>query len=167
MDAFEKIYHEYFSRVYAFLYKLCDDAHLAEELTQECFYQAYKSFHRYNGSCDIFTWLAAVAKHTYYKHLRKNKTRLLSLDTAEIDIGTPPDNQPERQYLEKEQRERIREAIDRLPEKYRDVAVLRIYADLPFSQIARLLRITENSAKVIFYRAKNMIMKDVDHENPL
>lgn len=165
MDAFERIYNEYFPRVYAFLFKMCGDAHLAEELTQESFYQAYKSFHRYNGSCDIFTWLAAVAKHTYCKHLRKSKNRSLSLDLAEAEICAQPDNQPERQYIEKEQRQRLRESINRLPDKYRDVAILRIYADLPFSQIACVLKINENSAKVIFYRAKNMIMEDVDNEN--
>ncbi|NLK40164.1 MAG: sigma-70 family RNA polymerase sigma factor [Clostridiales bacterium] len=167
MDAFEKIYNEYFSRVYAFLFKLCNDTHLAEEMTQESFYQAYKSFHRYTGSCDIFTWLAAVAKHTYYKHLRKNKHRHLSLDAQETEICVHSDHQPEHQYIEKEQRERLRESINRLPDKYRDVVILRIYADLPFSQIACVLKINENSAKVIFYRAKNMIMEDVDNENSM
>ncbi len=167
MDDFEAIYKEYFPRIYAFLLKMCGDPHLSEELTQESFYQAYKSFHRYSGECEIFTWLAAVAKNTFYKHLRKNKNRNLSLEVAEIEGCQPLEGSPESEYIEKEEREMLRRSTDSLPGKYRDVAVLRIYADLPFSQISSLLKITENSAKVIFYRAKNMIMGDLYNEDLL
>lgn len=167
MNEFEKIYNEYFPRIYAFLYKLCGDAHLSEELTQESFYQAYKSFHRYSGKCDIFTWLAAISKNTFYKYIRKNKNRNISLDAVETETCCDPENQPERDYIKKEQQELLRKSVDSLPDKYHDVAVLRIYADLPFSQIAYVLKINENSAKVIFYRAKNMIMEDLDNETLL
>ncbi|MGN0115245.1 MAG: RNA polymerase sigma factor, partial [Acutalibacteraceae bacterium] len=54
-DLFEKIYRENFSRVYAFLFKMTRDPDLSEELTQETFYQAFVSFHRFEGKCDIFT----------------------------------------------------------------------------------------------------------------
>ena len=70
MNEFESIYNEYFKRIYAFLSKMCPDPFLCEEMTQETFYQAFISFHRYDGSCEIFTWLAAVAKNTYFKYLR-------------------------------------------------------------------------------------------------
>ena len=48
-----------------------------------------------------------------------------------------------------------------LGDKYRDVTVLRIYAELPFSAISELLGITENSAKVIFHRAKRYVETDL------
>ena len=76
-NEFERIYNEYSSGICGFLYKLCGSASLAEELTQETFYQAWKSLHRYNGSCELFTWLAAIAKNTYFKNLRKHKRELL------------------------------------------------------------------------------------------
>ena len=61
--------------------------------------------------------------------------------------------------------EYVSECVQKLPQKYRDVVFLRIYAELPFSQIAEILSITENSAKVVYYRAKNMLRKDLfDHE---
>ena len=52
-----------------FIYNMCKDYHTAEELTQETFFQAFRSFGSYKGKSDIFTWLAAIAKHTYYKHI--------------------------------------------------------------------------------------------------
>ena len=51
-----------------------------------------------------------------------------------------------------------------IPKKYRDVVLLRIYAELPFSQIALALKISENSAKVIFFRAKKKMMEVLKDE---
>ena len=65
-QGFEALYEAYFPRIYAFLLKLTEDRDLAEELTQETFYQAFVSFHRFRGESDVFTWLASIGKHTYY-----------------------------------------------------------------------------------------------------
>ena len=52
-DIFEKIYRDYFNGVYAFIFKLTRDCDLSEELSQETFYQAFLSFRRFKGNCDI------------------------------------------------------------------------------------------------------------------
>ena len=85
MKAFESLYQEYYQKVYAFLYRLCADANLAEDLTQETFLQAYKSFHKFRGDCEVFTWLAAIGKHVYFKYLKKKK---LHLDAANLELVT-------------------------------------------------------------------------------
>jgi len=53
--------------------------------------------------------------------------------------------------------EKVRELLWELPDKYRDVVMLRVYAELSFAQIGSTMGITENSAKVIYFRAKNML----------
>lgn len=161
MDEFEGIYREYFRRVYAFLRRLCSDASLCEEMTQETFVQAYMSFHRYDGSCEIFTWLAAIAKNTYFKYLRKKK-----VDTVDIELYVScedPDEstRPEETLMRKLERQRVVEAIGRLNKNQKDVVVLRIFAELKFSEIASVLGISENSAKVIFHRAKDKLREEL------
>ena len=159
---FEHIYNEYSSGICGFLYKLCGSASLAEELTQETFYQAYKSLHRYNGTCEIFTWLAAIAKNTYFKYLRKHKRELYRCEISELEgMVADTDERPEDLAEQRELREAVMRAVMNLDKKYRDVTVLRIYAELPFSAIAELLGITENSAKVIFHRAKRQLEDDL------
>ena len=54
MEPFESIYEQYFPRVYAFLYRMCRNENLAEELTQETFFQAFKSFPKYRGESELF-----------------------------------------------------------------------------------------------------------------
>ena len=167
MEDFEAIYQEYYQRIYAFLFKMCQDRDLSEELTQESFYQALKCFHRYDGSCSLFTWLAAIAKNTYFKHLRKSSRRQTETfyisDTFTYAAGEEDD--PAEVLQKRAELEALRRIVDRLPDKYKDVVILRIYGDLPFSEIARALKISENSAKVLFYRAKNQIREELSHDN--
>lgn len=154
---FSEIYLEYFDRVFAFLYKLCRNADLAEELTQETFFQALRSFHRYNGSCTLFTWLAAIGKNCYFKHLRKARSVILPDEPSLLlDLAAEPDDSgsPEDALLRREREQKVRQALKLLPDRSRDVVLLRIYGDLPFKEIAGLLEISESSAKVIFFRAK-------------
>ena len=80
---FETLYRDYFPRIYAFLFKLTENRDLAEELTQETFYQAFVAFYRFRGDSDVFTWLASIAKHTYYRWLRKNKRQI---DTVNPEV---------------------------------------------------------------------------------
>ena len=166
LDAFEKIYKENYSGVFLFLYKLCHDEKLAEELTQETFYQAFTSFYKFEGKCEISTWLAAIGKHTYFKYLRKNK---LDIDSISLDSVTEsyrernfdnPEDAVQKEYIVNA----IRNIVDNIPDKYRDVVILRVYAGLPYSQVAKALNISENSAKVIFFRAKKMLMEEIKNE---
>ncbi len=166
---FEALYKEYFSRTYAFLYKLTEQRDLAEELTQETFYQAFVSFHRFRGDSDVFTWLASIAKHTYYRHLRKNKHLTDSISTDMIadicfsDHGEQLEETVERQL----QLDSIRRALRTLPEKYRDVTILRIYADMSYAEMGKTLHISENSARVIYHRGKKMILEAISNEHDM
>lgn len=165
MKVFESLYREYYQKVYAFLYRLCADHDLAEDLTQETFLQAYKSFHKFRGDCEIFTWLAAIGKHVYFKYLKKKK---LHLDAANLELIAQSYMEgvvsPEEHVHKKDVEKAVRRIVENIPKKYRDVVLLRIYAELPFSQIAQILKISESSAKVIYFRAKKMLMEVLQHE---
>ena len=165
MKMFETLYREYYQKVYAFLYRLCADPDLAEDLTQETFLQAYKSFHKFRGDCEVFTWLAAIGKHTYFKYLKKKK---LHLDAANLELGAQSylqnEDSPEEHIHRKDVEKAVRKVVENIPKKYRDVVLLRIYAELPFSQIAQSLKISESSAKVIYFRAKKMLMEVLKDE---
>ena len=169
MTDFEKIYSENADFIYKFLLKLCGNHYLAEELTQETFYQAILSIHRFRGSCELFTWLASLAKHTYYKYLRRQKK-----SAGEIDIDTLMEycreelaESPEEICLRAFTAEDVRRKLQALPEKYRDVMILRVYAELSFSQIGATLGITENSAKIIYFRAKKKMLEEYRRESEL
>lgn len=61
--------------VYKYLLRLSHDQLIAEELTQETFYQVMKSIHKYDKSCLITTWMCQIAKNLWYQELEKQKKK--------------------------------------------------------------------------------------------
>lgn len=161
----EDLYKEYFPRIYSFLYRMCADPAVAEELTQETFYQAYLSFHKFKGQSEFYTWLVGIAKHVHLKYLRKTKKEFVEapLDLV-AEVLALDEEQPDKK-LEKEFTEKtVQRLIKKLPSKYKDVVMLRVYAEMSFAQVAQTLNISENSAKVIFCRAKKMLAEELKNE---
>ncbi len=73
MDSIEKIYEEHSKTVYGYLVSMTHSADLAEELTQETFYQALKGLDRFDGSCKVTTWLCAIAQNQWMAYRRRNQ----------------------------------------------------------------------------------------------
>jgi len=168
-EEFEKIYREYYGSINKFLLKLCGDSTLSEELTQETFYRTYLSLHRFQGRSSIYTFIVSIAKHTYYKHIRKNKP-LMPYDDIDEQVCLPQSHagvDPLYIYEKKDERYALRRMVDSLPEKYRDVILYRIYAEMSFEQVAKAMNITENSAKVLFHRAKKKLSEELKNEDYL
>ena len=65
MDDMDAIYRSHAQTVYKFLLAQCHDPDLAEELTQETFYQAVRSIWRFDGSCKLSVWLCQIARHLW------------------------------------------------------------------------------------------------------
>lgn len=162
-EEFEAIYRKFYDRVYLFIFKLCGSKELSEDITQETFYQTFLSIHRFRGESDMFTFIAAIAKNTYYKYLRKNKLQSGAVSIFDISdfLSDNGSGNPEYIYEQSSERLNVRTLIDRLPEKYRDVILYRVYADMTFAQTAAAMDITENSAKVIFFRAKKKLTEEL------
>lgn len=161
---FEQIYTDHYKRIYSFLFKLCRDPMTAEDLTQETFYQAYKSLHRYDGRCEMYTWLAAIAKNVFLKYLRRAKNDSMTIDLYISDLTAPITEEPGYRLMREVDISRVRKAIASIPPKYSEVLILRIYGELPYEEIARKLDISVNSAKVIFHRAKNYLKEVLINE---
>lgn len=165
MRNFEKIYEENYKKIYGFLYRMCSDSSVAEDLAQETFLQAFTAFHRFRGECQVFTWLVAIAKNVYFKYLKKHK---LQLDSANLEIVIHSyyegSNDPQDIINKEDLEQALKDLIKKIPKKYQEVVMLRIYANLSFNEIATVLHISENSAKVIYFRAKKQLMEVAKNE---
>ena len=71
MEEFERLCHDEYQTVRLFLVRLCGDAALAEELTQETFYQAMRGWKKFRGQCAASTWLCGIAKRQFFQYCRK------------------------------------------------------------------------------------------------
>ena len=144
MEDMSRLYQQHAQTVYKFLLAQCRDAHLAEELTQETFYQAIRSVDRFNGSCKVSVWLCQIAKHLWYQHLRKHR--------REAAEGPPETVLPSQEG----QLELLRK-IHALSPDAREVVYLRSFGGLSFREIGDVCGRTETWARVTFYRSKELL----------
>ena len=159
MAAFETIYEQYGKPVYRFLLSLTGDEALAEELLQETFYQAFMHIDRFEGRSSLYTWLCRIGKNAWLKECRRGKRYSdQAWDELSMPSREPP---PEAQYIEKEEYRRMRQAILRLEEPYKDVFILHIYGGLKLKEIAQSYQKSESWARVTFFRAKQQIIEEV------
>lgn len=155
----DETYRRYAKTVYHFLLARTENDDLAEELTQETFYQAIRSIDRYDGSCKMTTWLCGIAKNVLLTYRRKHpgteelegaKAQELQADSAEdAAIGQISKVDLLRQ-------------LHALEEPYREVMYLRALGGLSFKEIGEIQGKSENWARVTFYRAKEKLRKDVE-----
>ena len=149
MDAFEEIYRTYQQDVFRFVLRLSGcDAHTAEELTQETFYQAFLSFGKFRGECSMRTWLFQIAKHVYGKYVRKEIRQRSIAEKQKETVVHPPGEQLEHA----EMLEILRGMIAQLDEPARSVMQYRLYSEISYAEIAGLLHIRANTAAVIYNR---------------
>ena len=153
MDDMNAIYRQHAQTVYKFLLSQTRDPGLAEELTQETFYQAVRSIDRFDGKCKVSVWLCQIAKHLWYQQLRKQK-REVPLSEEGIDVPLPS---AEEETLDRAGRLELLRQVHSLPEPYREVVYLRAFGDLSFREIGDVLGKTETWARVTFYRGKEKL----------
>lgn len=153
MKDFETIYRTYFGEVELYLRALSKDEHLAEELTEQVFFQALKALPQFRGDCDLRTWLCAMGKNCYLTHLRKHRPGE-SVDDLQIP---DPHQAVEEQILDRDQAMTIHRVLHDLPEPYKEVFSLRVFGQLSFDQIGSLFGRTANWACVTYHRARQKI----------
>lgn len=157
MHDLDAIYRQHADTVYRFLMSKTGSAELAEELTQETFYQAVGSIQRFDGSCQISTWLCGIAKNVLFTYYRKQRHGDVSLE----EIPEPAAASTEETVLSGMGQQLILTAIHRLPEPGREILHLRLLGGLSFKQIGEILDQTETWARVNYYRAKQSIVKEL------
>ena len=157
MQSMDEIYRQYARTVYKYLLSMTRDADLAEELTQETFYQAIRSSTRYDGSTKITTWLCGIAKNVLFTWRRKHK-ETAPLTDAEQNTNLITESSEETALQSMEKIGLIRR-LHGLPEPYREVMYLRAFGGLSFKEIAEVSGKTENWARVTFYRGKEKLKK--------
>src|SRR5918993_686042 len=143
-EAFDKLYRDHVDLVYRYAYRLCGDMESANDLVQETFLNAFRGMNAFRGDAQVSTWLYTIASRAAMRLRRKRKgapERELSLEEfiptsdGEFRLQIPIEGLTPEQALEnKELREALDHAINRLPKKYRIALVRRELGGRGFTQ---------------------------------
>ena len=160
---FEKLFQENNVLIYRFLLKLCGDASLAEELTQETFFRAYMNLSTVRNEEKASAWLCQIAKNTYFAWYNEQKKH------QPMEPSVIADSCPDIAELfeEKELAGRAFACLHALEEPYKEVFMLYTFGALPLKDISALFGKSESWARVTYYRAKQKLMEGLEKPNEL
>lgn len=145
------LYTELRGPIFRFLLHLTGEPNLAEELTQETFFQAVRSLPRFHGESSMTTWLYAIARNVHRKSVAQAERRRRLVHPPEPCISTTEIVEARDEQL------RLVKALADLPSTYREALVLREYQELSYAQVGQVLGGTENWARVTCFRARRQL----------
>jgi RNA polymerase sigma-70 factor (ECF subfamily) len=168
---FDKIYRDHVDLIYRYANRLCGETEAAKDLVQETFLNAYRGFKDFRGDARISTWLYTIASRACLRMRRKKKgepERELSLEEfvpsseGEFRLQIPVDGlSPEEAFQNKELRQALDQAIEKLPKKYRMVLVLRDMEGLSAKEVGTVMGLNERAVKSRLHRARLFVRREL------
>ncbi|MBN2369192.1 MAG: RNA polymerase sigma factor [Vicinamibacteria bacterium] len=159
-NAWELIVARYKKRVLHMAYKFTGRHDAAEDLMQEIFLRVFNGLARFDQNASFSAWLMSVARHHCIDNYRARKrAREVSLeDQAELR-ATESAASPFRRLEERDRREILREALSRMPEKLRQVIILRDLMELSYEEIGSRLGLPEGTLKSRLSRGRSALAR--------
>ena len=138
----------------------------AEDAAAEVFLKLYRVLETRDEAVPFLPWVSQVAGRHCIDKLRRGKrekgSRVGGADLSEVpDYSTPS---PLSQVLRSEERREVREQLVRLPEKFKVPLVLRYYKQMSYSEIARVLKTRLPAVRMMIFRAKEQLRRDLRRE---
>lgn len=159
IDAFEALFRDFQRNVYAWIVRIVRDPAVAEDLTAEAFWRMYRAHARFDPRGNFGGWARRIATNLSLDHLKKmRRERPLLIEAAE-EPGENPGTQ-------RELREQITRAFEKLSPKLRVVATLALIEEVPPREIAEALGVREVTVRVRLSRASKILREQLKGTNP-
>ncbi|MDI9339284.1 MAG: sigma-70 family RNA polymerase sigma factor [Sediminibacterium sp.] len=166
--AYAELMQRYKEGVYFTMHKMVNNKDDAEDLTIEAFGRAFKRLEQYSPAYAFSTWLFRIATNNAIDFIRKRKQmQSVSLDTkqdsgggdqmdgAQMIKSAGPD--PEEHLLKKQKIETLREVVNTLKPKYKELVELFYYQEMSYEEIAQQLNLPIGTIKAQLFRAREVL----------
>ena len=163
MDA-DRIYRDYARMIYIYIFQMCHDADLAEDIVQTTFLKAIQHADSFTEESRISSWLCQIAKNTYYDYCKKKENTNISYETLEETdsrIKQKAGSDIEGMLINREQAALLRKTIHELKEPFKEILMLRIYGECSYREIGELYGKSEGWARVNYYRGKMQVLEQI------
>jgi RNA polymerase sigma-70 factor (ECF subfamily) len=159
-DAFGDILTRYKKLIYNVIYNFTGSHPDTNDLFQEAFLRMYRSLRSYNPEYQFATWAVKITSNVCLDWLKKKKHETVSVDDIP-ELGDKRAN-PEEQYMTEERLKIVRDAIQKLPYKYRMPVVLFHQQGLSYKEMEDILNEPETIIKNRLYRARLMLKESLN-----
>jgi RNA polymerase sigma factor (sigma-70 family) len=153
-EAFAEFVNKYKESVFLCCRTLGLQEDEVEDVASETFMAAYKGLSRYKGRAKFSTWLWAIAYRQAVNYLRKNKRTWQLLDESQGQDSYSKEQTPPTAAQSREQERIVWDAVGQLPRLWATVVILYYREEKMISEIAKIMRIRENTVKTYLFRAR-------------
>lgn len=165
--AYAELMGKYRDSIYYMMLKMVKNGDDADDLTIEAFGKAFNRLHQYTPNYAFSTWLFRIATNNCIDFIRKKKMVTLSIDKSMDDgeggeIGIEiksPNLDPEERFVRKQKIRIMREIVDQLKPRYRELVVLRYFRELSYDEIADETELPLGTVKAQLFRAREQLYK--------
>jgi RNA polymerase sigma-70 factor (ECF subfamily) len=172
-DACARLVDAHARMVGTVIWRATGDHEIVEDLAQDTFLRVFRALHAFDRRAKLSTWIYTIAHRVAIDHLRKagrwrEEGFVVSAgDEAAVAVETLPASplaSPEAVFVRDEDVRRVREALARLPAKYRVPLVYAAIDGLDYPTIAVMLGVTVGGVKTLVFRAKRMLKDEISDE---
>lgn len=164
-DAFKALMNKYQKPLYYHIIKMVKNNEQVEDIIQESFVKAFSNLDSYNTNYAFSTWLYRITTNHTIDYLRKKKLQTTSINEpirakdGEMQFQIVGNAETDRKIIRKERKKIVSEAIQNLPEKYREVIEMRHLEELSYQEISEQLDLPLGTVKAHIFRAREMLYK--------
>ncbi len=166
-DALDPLVRKYQKGVHALVWRKIGDFHIAQEITQDAFLNAYRKLRTLKNPNQFAGWLYVIAANLSRDWLRRKRLPMESMDvedTNEVDKVSYSKYLAEKQETDADEtrREIVKELLQKLPESERTVMTLHYLGEMTIKAISEFLGVSQNTVKSRLSRARNRLRKEED-----
>ncbi len=171
-EAFEELISRYENKIYSLAYRILQDPQEAYDVLQETAISAFKNLYRFQQKSTFSTWLYRIALNFALMKKRQRKDEVLSSNDGELTEYlesqdkknlTDWSSDPMLNLENKELRNVLEEALQKLPEKYRSVVILKDLENKPLAEISKLLNLSIPAVKTRLHRARLFLRQNLEN----
>ncbi len=156
-EAFGRLVEKYHKQLLNFIFLLIRDEKIVEDIGQEVFLSVYRSLDQFDvqRGTPFSAWLFITARNRCISEIRKRRNKLfISFDETEDISGS--DRSPVELLIDREQKQALEEALEKLPEPYRNTMLMDLEG-FSLEQIAGLDEVPKGTVKSRLFRARRLV----------
>lgn len=157
-EKFSLLVERYQQKIFGLCYKILGNKQDGEDAAQEVFLKAYQKLASFNFNAKFSTWLYRVGVNTCYDLLRKGKDKAQEVEWDKLEVK---EEGPEETFQRQEGLQEIEKAVRKLTPEQQIIVTLHLFNELTYEEIAKVLNITPEAAKMRYYRARISLQKEL------
>lgn len=167
-ELFEVIVRRYNQRLFRILKSYITYDQDAKDVLQKTYIKTFNKLDSFNNDACFSTWLIRIAINEALMHLRKEKRHIKNENIDEIySVHHSHNNNPEEELISIEKRQKIDNAIDKLPTEFKTVFIMRELESMSTKEVSKSLNITESNVKIRLKRAKEKLQFYLQNDQDL